>query len=702
MSQFSTRNRKRPAIAFVAAATVCVGLSTSVTTAFAAPDASPAPTAPKTTVRSSAALADAAIGGDTSSTRNLMWTTFKGNAQRTGSVNMAARLPLNLQWRYTSDAEPGAITGSPLIVGEAGARHVLFNAGKNLYCLDAESGENQWTWTGDSALRAPLSLLPGAGDLVLTQSVKGTAQAIRVGVGTTAWKYQADSALKVAPLTMRTPRGLRVLLAPTSGKLIALTPEGVLDPSWSVVLGNAGAAPSAAPVSSADGKRLFVATDDGIVYCIDVRTARIAYTTVLDAPTAVTPVVLGSMMIVASPSQMVAVRLDNGSTLWRAQADDPSNATGEAFTALSAQPRVVPGSSASAGTVYAGTNRGSLIAFNARDGKPLWKAALGRSALSGSPLVLRDAVVIGSREGIVYGVDKIKGQILWRYRLESERQVLVPVSTTARTGTRTGTRNSQSTTGFSSAPYIAGSSGRGLSGGSAQATTTPITYETRLYGTSSAPAAIDGRIYILADNAALYTFSTTPFDAAPPLINDPTIVIPDTTRLPYPISVTSNFPGISNKGPVSFTLQIADAGSGIDVSKISARFNNQVLAPADMKYDVASGILSLALFKPSGETKTLSDGDHTVSVEATDYSGNTMRSATIFKVDSTFVSPVRQNNVNGTNPAVPAQPNPQQPQWGGWRGGGGGNVAGGWDPSQGPPPWVRGREATTSREATTN
>ena len=700
MSQFfSTRSQHlwSRAVALSFTAVTCVAASGAASAAPTAAATTPAVSTtavaartalPSTTVRSSAAISSTGNAG-------AMWTTYKGNAQRTGAINMPVRLPLNLQWRYTSDADPGAIIGSPLVVGTGAQRRVLFNAGKYLYCLDSESGETLWKWTADSALRAPLSLLPGAGDAVLTLSSKGSAQAIRISDGTPVWKYQADSSLRVAPLMIHTTRGDRIILAPSSGALVALTPQGALDSAWRVVLGAGGASPSAAPVADAKGDRIFVPTSDGAVYGIDTRAARVAFTTILDAAPTSSPVVIGNMMVAVGTNTMVAVRTDNGSTLWRATAG------AENFTTVSGQ----PGPTIASSVIYAGTNRGTLLAFNARDGKPLWKASLGRASLSGSPLVLRGAVLVGSRDGVLYGVNSANGQLLWRYRLESERQVLVPVrATTSANGVSSQPTAPINNGGRFGGGFNGGFNGGGFNGGGIPsggipsgvggvATATPMAYETRVYGTSSAPAAVDGQIYIPADNAALYAFSTTGFDASPPLVSDITIVIPDTTNAPYPVQITPDFPGIANKGPVSFTLQLADAGSGIDASRIKVTFDGQVLPAADVKFDAASGILSLALFKPKSGAMTLSDGTHTVAVQVTDYNGNASQTSTSFLVNSTFVSPTKQ--VAGSNTINPSS---QQPQPGnGWRGGrngAGGRNGGGrgnWDPSQGPPPWARRR-----------
>lgn len=598
-----------------------------------------------------------------------MWTTYKGDAQRTSALNVSVRLPLNLMWRYSSDAEPGAIVGSPLVVGQGAARRVLFNAGKTLYCLDTQTGESLWKWDAASALRAPLTLMPGRSDIVLTLSTKGLAQAFRISDGSSVWEYQADSALNVAPIAIRTTRGDRIVLAPASGNLIALTTDGVLDPAWRVSLGN-GAKPTTAPVASASGDRLFFATNDAMLYGIDVKAARVAFSVNLGGNATTSPVAIGNVVYATGGTTLIAARADNGTVVWRAASDNDQYSS-ESFTSLAAQP---PLGSSNAGIIYAGTSRGSLMAFNTRDGKALWKTKLARTSLSGSPLVLANTILVGGRDGVFYGVDSAKGGLLWKYRLESDRRVLVPKRATP---TPNGNSTTQPRNPFGS-PFVAGSTGTTGTGASAQATPAPMVYEFRTYGTSSAPAVAGGQIYVPADNAALYAFSTTAFDAAPPSATEPIIVIPDTTNRPYDTPVTPDFPGIANKGPVSLTLQLSDAGSGVDASKASAIFDGQALPANDVKYDAASGILSLSLFKPTAEAKTLSDGIHKVDVQVTDYNGNTSVSSTSFKVDATYLSPPPRPAAGVAAPTQTAQP-----QWGGWRGN--------WDPSQRPPPWRRNR-----------
>lgn len=565
-----------------------------------------------------------------STTRNpAIWATYKGDAQRTGEANTAAKFPMSLLWRYTSDVDPSAIAGSPIVVGAADSRRVLFNAGNTLICLDAESGEEVWKFKGDGLLRAPLSLLPnGANDTVLTLSTKGTAYAVRINDGSVLWNYKADGPLRVAPLAVRTTRGDRVLIPSASGALVALTLQGTVDTAWKVAISGA---PAANPVVSRSGERIFIVSDDGNLYGIDVRGARVAFSVPLGDRVTVTPVAVGNSVVAASANALIAFRADNGTVLWRASAGD------ETFTTLAAQTSTLPNSN---DVIYSGTNRGSMMAFSARDGKMLWKSTVGRANLSGSPLVLPGVILVGGRDGVFYGIDSKTGAKRWSYRLESERRVLVQV--------RDINNNGSGNSGGISRNSRSGGSGTGGISGGARATPTPKIYQTQSFGTSGAPAAVDGHVYVTADNSALYAFAAEGgYDAAAPITGETALVIPDVDDKPFPVPITAGFRGIPAYGPISMTVKLSDVGSGIDASTIRAAFDGTPLDDKDARFDFATGTLTLSLFKMRGATNLLSDGPHTVTVEVADNSGNRMPTATTtFTVDQTFQSPTANNNNN--------------------------------------------------------
>lgn len=602
------------------------------------------------------------------SARNVSWTTYKGNAQRTGASDVRLTLPLGLEWRYSSEADPGPIVGSPLILNTTkGGRLAIFNASRNIFALDSSSGELVWAADGSSTLRAPLTLLPStSGGVVLMSASNGVVQAVRAQDGVKLWNFKADAPITVAPILVQTAKGARIVLAPNNGVLVALTTAGVLDPSWRVTLGS-NSAPAASPSLSKDGKRLLVSARDGYLYSIDLRTARVAQTTNLGTVSPMSAIDTGGLIVTGTGSTAMAIRSDNNSISWRAVIE------GEEILSVSQ----------SGDMAYFATNRGTVLALRVRNGQQVWKINVGRTSLSGSPLVLPNVILVGGRDSILYGLDRSTGKVTWRYRVDTERSVVSPVRslTTAaagRTPNPSGGAFNPAMNQQSNQPTASGTS-TGITV-TAPSPTPLVNYELRTFGISSAPAIVDGQLFIVADNAALYSFATSFFDGAPPAVARTVLIVPTKEGGEYSTELTSNFPGIPLKGPVSMDVQFKDEGSGIDPARLSARFNGKPVNAADLKYNISSGVLRIAVQKSvRGEANELSDGEQTLVVEAVDYSGNTLRSSQTFNASAKFQSPSVPRLVSTVAPTPTPAPAPQS-----WRDR--------WDPRNGPPPWEgRGR-----------
>ena len=72
------------------------------------------------------------------------WTTFKGDAQRTGTTSAAVTLPLSLQWRFSSIGPARSYITTPLIIGAPGSQRAIFAAGGVVYAIDVNTGAQIW------------------------------------------------------------------------------------------------------------------------------------------------------------------------------------------------------------------------------------------------------------------------------------------------------------------------------------------------------------------------------------------------------------------------------------------------------------------------------------------------------------------------------------------------------------------------------
>jgi hypothetical protein len=95
------------------------------------------------------------------------------------------------------------------------------------------------------------------------------------------------------------------------------------------------------------------------------------------------------------------------------------------------------------------------------------------------------------------------GTVRWQYRLHSERMVTTKVTTKTR--------------------------GSGQQPAAPASSTSETKTVMRALGVSSVPSVVGTQVYLLGDNAALYTFDITPFDADPPLAIQPSLSVPTTT-----------------------------------------------------------------------------------------------------------------------------------------------------------------------------
>lgn len=111
-----------------------------------------------------------------------------------------------------------------------------------------------------------------------------------------------------------------------------------------------------------------------------------------------TPAVVGSSVYAAAQDGTL-VRLDNGVQVWRISVGMP-----------------ISGGVGSDGKLVAvGTPKGDLLAFDAADGKPLWKAKASSDILA-APAVGDDMVVVRSGDNRLYGYDQLDGKRKWVYQ----------------------------------------------------------------------------------------------------------------------------------------------------------------------------------------------------------------------------------------------------------------------------------------------
>ena len=223
--------------------------------------AAPAPVAPAPVAPAPVAPAPVAPVKATTTA----WTTFKGDAQRTGSTAANVTLPLSLQWRYSSIGPAREYATAPLVIGAPGAQRVVFASGGVVYATDVNTGDAVWkSPESTSNIVVPLALLStDGGDLILALQNSGRLTALKTADGGRAWEVDCGSlATESGPIVVQTNKGTRIICALNTGRLLAVDPQGVIDQDWRLQIGAAGTSPASSMALSPDGSRLFILGSD--------------------------------------------------------------------------------------------------------------------------------------------------------------------------------------------------------------------------------------------------------------------------------------------------------------------------------------------------------------------------------------------------------------------------------------------------------
>ncbi len=558
------------------------------------------------------------------------WTTFKGDAQRTGATNANIKLPLTLQWRYSSIGPARSNNSAPLVIGAPGNQLVVFASGGVIYATDINTGALVWkSPESKSSILVPLTLLSTeGGDLILALQSNGLLAAFKTANGARAWEVDCGAlATESAPIVVQTLKGSRVICALNTGNLVAVDPAGAIDPDWKMRIGQVGTSAASSPALSRDGSKMFVLGSDARLYIISVREARTLYSLSQNSRSGATPIANGDIVYTANTNRVAAWRINDGTAAWTVSPGSDVIAS----PAL----KLGAGGGQTGSTLFFGTRDGQFMAVDALTGQINWQKKLTDNvSVTGSPLVLPGAVVVGTAAGTLIGFAPDSGEILWQYRLQTERlRDLTPKSERGRGRGRGG-------------DFEGGDLG-GPGGGIGDGTT--AAEEKRSYGVSSAPAAIDNKMFVLGDDAALYAFTSQPFDADPPRVIEPSIAVNATDRQLLPLLLSPDKPQIvPGVGPFYFAAQIDDVGSGVDPNSIAVTINDKPVEAARIFYGRATSVLTVTLADPDKGDPTLEDGLKKVVISAKDYAGNTVNFSTNFSVDNTVSAPT---------PPVVANPN---------------------------------------------
>ncbi len=120
----------------------------------------------------------------------------------------------------------------------------------------------------------------------------------------------------------------------------------------------------------------------------------------------------GVVYAASADGDLAAWRLDSGATVW-------SHALGSGWHPFGwfkgrGHNRFTGGPSVAGGLLVVGTQKGGVYAFDAKDGKPLWRAQASSEVIS-PPAIAGDRVFVRSNDGHIVALDAKTGKRIWLY-----------------------------------------------------------------------------------------------------------------------------------------------------------------------------------------------------------------------------------------------------------------------------------------------
>jgi len=288
--------------------------------------------------------------------------------------------------------------------------------------------------------------------------------------------------------------------------------------------------------------RFFFESRDGNLYAVDARRGREVWKLALGTELPhkwgwdyflSTPAVSGSRLFVGSGAgEVLAVDHATGRVVWRFQT----------------QGRVRSSPAVAGGVVYVGSFDGHLYALDETTGALRWKfatqgasidsdaAGFDRRSVQSSPAVAGDLVVVGCRDGHLYGVDRATGKERWNFDHQTSWVVGSPAIAGDRAvvGSSDGRfvqavelstgkeiwRTRTDSNALSSPAVAGGIAVLGDDSGAVLAFDAATGREIWRFragdAVHSSPLVVDGRVYVGSDDGILYALERDPAAKAPP------------------------------------------------------------------------------------------------------------------------------------------------------------------------------------------
>jgi len=577
--------------------------------------------------------------------------TYLYDVAHTGVAADPIDTPLSLSWRYAT----GGI-GQAVSTPAVGPDQVYFAYGTRLYAIERATGAESWP-NGYTELNTQVtSGIVLHGDTLYFGAADGKLWAVDAAGGTAKWKYAAEGPIRSAPVIHN---GI-VYFGSSDGRLYAfdLSTDRALEPF------NASGPIQSTPAVWTN--YIFVSSQDGYVYALR-RTASgfqlvwRAQVTAAYMKLFSSPVVHRGQVLVSASNRLIGLEAQSGTRRWTFKA-------GELITSSPA----VRGRRA-----YVGSRDGVVYCIDTTRGKAIWRFPEegSRGPIQSSPVLAGDVLLVrsggvqvnlasrqaatslqpgmerGRGPGIgtatqaqpqmqtypasIVALDPESGQLLWEYRLQ-EQQVMG--------------MGAWPTPGALGAGGTLGPGGMGARFGTSYTTVQDI----YAWYVDSSLACAQGSVYVLGDDGALYGFDAGALDNEKPIFKETIITFPGTQagteysfaipneseEMFFPPPAEEDLIQLPGAPPLRVVTEVRDAGSGIDPDSVQILMNGQPVPAPELLYDAVQGMIWWMYDPEQPQAHNYPAGLHTLTVRATDWSGNQGGANVYFVVDNSLTQPI--------------------------------------------------------------
>src|SRR5262245_51287581 len=314
------------------------------------------------------------------------WPLYRGDTLASGVAK--SPLPDKLQVVWTMKVAGGAFESTPAIVD--GVCYLADMDGK-LYALNLSDGKELWNYKIDGGFIASPSV---RGELLYIGDIDGKFYAFnRKSGGEPKWTFQGDAQIDSGAnfwkenLLFGSQDANLYCLNAESGKLV-----------WKFAIQD-----QIRCMPTVVGDRSFIAGCDSTLHIIDLTAGKEAGAVPIEAPTGVTPAVLGENVYFGTEGgTFFAVNWKDAKVTWKAEDKGSSQP-------YRSSPAVHDG------LVVVGSRSRRVEAFDPKTGNELWSFAT-KQRIDSSPVIVGQQVFVGAADGRLYGLDLKDGKQVWEYQ----------------------------------------------------------------------------------------------------------------------------------------------------------------------------------------------------------------------------------------------------------------------------------------------